>query len=1629
MVVGWDEDEIDTAIWSKDVRRFTRLHYARYGNGPPGKTPWRGASVEACLKSNGLDGGISLGKTFLTEAQIVHAPKCLWEQYASVPLEDLSLKELAEWVAELQPRSIHDLKPLLLLCQGLLKDVLVEKVDFAEREIERENGLWLAEKQEIIAEYTKVVDGLQSEIERLSKNQETQSRASKLIGRASAYTHNLMMDASRRKLNDRTMSFSEAHRKMKVQCEKQQVCIEDLERQLEALKHENSELSRSNEVLRAEVDDVREDLAKCIEMQQSSSNRSVQSSEGLTVSVIVDDETEDTKTEAHGEQGGPDVEDDSPGAEENEVAQNKIPPLEKKDERPVEISEACTEDTVVEGVSKMIEDMFEGVEGIVFFVDPQPGGYPEFTLSHKRFGRTSSMGRESMGILEEAATRAVYSRKITRHKGYVAVPIQGANELATAIIVVAEESLPETAKYQDEATSSPYEQDPALSEKKSVEAEPFILPEEPIVNPIDTQKSPFSTTLPREASMEWQLPGIVEAEGKTYLPPLSKSAVKDTNIVSKNVHMHADLSNTKLSGVVRNQGNVLGFLTPMGMVVSENGKVVGRVEADGSMRSFTGTAYGEVSICHEKVVRTNGGFPIGYVDDFGKVRDAQSKEIGVEAESGCAVNNSGEVLGWVDPNSEPKQHLSAIKSETKYTRFKGVAKNENGDVVGFITTKHILINGNGATIGTASQNGNVHVLFGNEKEGVCWEPCNVVRSLNGSPLGYINHLGDAVNLAGDVIGNREAGGSIVDENGDEIGWIDLDELPTRLEQVVHHGHTPWAPDKFMVGESGRIVGRVLADGQVVHVDQDNVNTLGDPAIFGKLDEHGVRIDAQGNSLERLGDLTADGHIVDGLGRKLTGVQSFVREGAQKVDMGNESLIGVALSDEGGAMGVITASGLALSITGDVLGTYDPATARVAGREDIIVRMTQVLKDSSGVASAYYNAMGDLVHFDGSQEEILHSEPEWRRGMSFMTCFSPQGARKKWTPQGPGLLADLEGNTIGFVGSNGVARNLEGIAVGKANGDCSVTNEEGEVIGLFVEVIPVHDESGGISGYTFVDGQPISEGTCSLESMLKSRTEDAELKDKPAESQHGGADPTLDYEPDRAIKTGVAALDSQLNADKQKAKSPPHGSENSSAKEDKDQQLHQDQALSRNVDTGIKAIPLTEQYISYASNPVYNIVSDRGEVIGVLGADGVPTDLHGKPVGKVVDHWVVNYQDGSVFGFLEGAVALINKQGNSVGKVVDRLVVGNDQGKVLGIQSGSLIRDLKGNQIGSCMKREPVDKAENPLGQILPVKVFTSMEGAAIGLVDNSSTLVDFEGNSLGKVHGNCPFEDYRNKILQKQEAQSVSCTSRSATEDKEIQVGASDIPNSGWKKKGVALAMLQHLSELAMDRMQEISDERENEMNLLGEEISRLDKRAQIIDPSAQGAGSKFRKAGTAAMFAKELMSVDNTKQRLLTEMEHLQELRRKVLKQLSGKHIAKSFMELRRYRRPPQAVAIAISCTMILLKEKNCDRLKEEALNTIPFSSNAQVLTNIWIELKSYMTPELPKKMQDVDTTGGDETTVRNCQAVEYIIKQLSNEKASRVSQCVVLVRNWVELMLHIFHASQDFRQFMNDDEAEKGN
>ncbi|NJR41565.1 MAG: hypothetical protein HC767_01765 [Akkermansiaceae bacterium] len=84
--------------------------------------------------------------TFMTRAHIEiqeklqHTSLDLWQQFSSSPIDTVDLDVIKMWAEAMRPRSIHDLKPMLMLCQSLLRDlasVHMEQLDQVQGDMQR----------------------------------------------------------------------------------------------------------------------------------------------------------------------------------------------------------------------------------------------------------------------------------------------------------------------------------------------------------------------------------------------------------------------------------------------------------------------------------------------------------------------------------------------------------------------------------------------------------------------------------------------------------------------------------------------------------------------------------------------------------------------------------------------------------------------------------------------------------------------------------------------------------------------------------------------------------------------------------------------------------------------------------------------------------------------------------------------------------------------------------------------------------------------------------------------------------------------------------------------------------------------------------------------------------------------------------------------------------------------------------------------------------------------------------------------------------------------------------------------------------------------------------------------------
>ncbi|KAK3279091.1 hypothetical protein CYMTET_13024 [Cymbomonas tetramitiformis] len=145
----WDQDvpEVDASTYSPNVG-FSRLHFTRTG-----------CAVGASATMKYLRERLGT----IEDTPAYGEPN--WHTFASENVTPVDIEELVQWACHLRPRSIHDMKPLLILLQGLLKDLLGSQVktysnkmlSLQELLLERECS-WADAKNAVV----KVAQGLQA---------------------------------------------------------------------------------------------------------------------------------------------------------------------------------------------------------------------------------------------------------------------------------------------------------------------------------------------------------------------------------------------------------------------------------------------------------------------------------------------------------------------------------------------------------------------------------------------------------------------------------------------------------------------------------------------------------------------------------------------------------------------------------------------------------------------------------------------------------------------------------------------------------------------------------------------------------------------------------------------------------------------------------------------------------------------------------------------------------------------------------------------------------------------------------------------------------------------------------------------------------------------------------------------------------------------------------------------------------------------------------------------------------------------------------------------------------------------------------------------------------------------------
>lgn len=328
--------------------------------------------------------------------------------------------------------------------------------------------------------------------------------------------------------------------------------------------------------------------------------------------------------------------------------------------------------------------------------------------------------------------------------------------------------------------------------------------------------------------------GAVDAAGRAV-----SSTGEVIGRVQKNVALDAqgnpvDLSasgaaaaQTTVGQVVRDgQGKVIGRVVN-GQVVDNEGRVVGRIDAQGQAVSLDGQRLGQVEEVMlgadgkvigqvKQVVRDASGRVVGTVEET--VRDAQGNIIG-RVVNGQVVNAQGEIIGAVD-----KDGNAVALDGTALGRVEQTVRDQQGNIVGKVE--------------------------------------QVVRDQHGNIVGRVVD-GEIVNAKGEVVGKVGADGKAVGLDGKTLGVVE-----TRA--VGADGQQLGSISKAAVDDNGQIIGETS---EVVRDAEGN--------IIGRL-VNGKVVDDSGKLIGEI----RDGQVVDTSGKVIASGITVTTENAAQIDAAN-----------------------------------------------------------------------------------------------------------------------------------------------------------------------------------------------------------------------------------------------------------------------------------------------------------------------------------------------------------------------------------------------------------------------------------------------------------------------------------------------------------------------------------------------------------------------------------------------------------------------------------------------------------------------------------------------------------------------------------------------------------------------
>ena len=599
-------------------------------------------------------------------------------------------------------------------------------------------------------------------------------------------------------------------------------------------------------------------------------------------------------------------------------------------------------------------------------------------------------------------------------------------------------------------------------------------------------------------------------------------------------------------------GNVIGYIDENGNVIDANGNIVGHVDENGNVVDENGNILGRRGDSVYWALDDDGNM-IGYIDEKGVVRDFNSNIVGISDENGnikalgteiigrlinknlLPITPEGKVLGTINNRGEVvyqqqvlgKMQPSGLVTDISGSRILAVGINP-GIVVNWGCDYSARLDKDGVV-----RRDGVDISARVYADGTVW-------SNDEKYIGSVITTGRVYDNECQYIGEVSADGYVRDQNGREVGCINPDGSVLDLEKPNIKGHlvepkVVYSGDWQEIGlldengslraQNGEVVGCMNDNGEVLDRHLAYIGTISDAEYafgfdgkyLGKIDTQGrlrnsgysgarvilnkyiideaqaiigyvapkvnILYDSQG---KKLGHLFPDGYVYDATGTavgKINGGENgFYKDVAAKF-----LYPGFVVDKDGQLLGKIGYDLNVVDFKGSVVGKINIKGQMInAGGQQIggIVKQGGV-RAHNGIYLGYVLKNGNVVEL----EDVESGDSKYRRG-EITGRILPDGYVVKEReiigevlPQD--LMVDIFGNYIGYSNDHGVVVGKDGTYIaallpgGSTTSNLNVLpqgfviNYAGQIIGLVLPTGQFTDRQGIVNGRVLADGKVIS----------------------------------------------------------------------------------------------------------------------------------------------------------------------------------------------------------------------------------------------------------------------------------------------------------------------------------------------------------------------------------------------------------------------------------------------------------------------------------------------------------------------------------------------------------------------------